>query len=56
MTAALIPWILVAIVVIAIAIWGIGYLTVIPQNLRNVIIGVLILLVAYVLALKAGLL
>lgn len=53
---ALIPWVLAAIVVLALAIWGIGYLTMIPQNVRNVLIGCLILLVAYVLALKAGLL
>lgn len=56
MGLAIIPWLLLAIICIAIAIWGISYLTMIPQNIRNVIIGCLILLVAYVLAVKAGLL
>ena len=55
MSAAIIPWILLAIIVIALVIWGISYLTMIPANVRSVIIGCLILLVAYVLALKVGL-
>ena len=53
---ALIPFVLVGILVLALVIWGVSYISVIPANIRNIIIGILILLFAYVIALKAGLL
>ena len=52
---AIIPLVLIALIVIALVIWGIGYLDMIPANVRAVIIGCLILLLAYVVAVRAGL-
>lgn len=46
--------VIVLIVILAFAIWGISYLTMIPQSVRNLLIGALILLAAALIAQQAG--